>query len=94
MGALVPGCEFFNIAAAGDKSIPGSGLILHSVVLNKVTASAVVKLYNGTSTTGTLIGTIDASQSAIGTLTYDILCKNGLYAVMTGANADITICVI
>lgn len=95
MGSLLPPSTPFNMAAVGDKvcAAANGGAILHSIVINKPVATAVVTVYNGTSTTGTKIATIDASQTAVGTLTYDALCQAGIYVVMTVAAADITVCV-
>ncbi len=90
------GAQPLYIAAAGDKTTGGaySSAVLHTININKVAASAVLTVYDGTSTTGTKIATIDcASTGPIGTLIYDIRCANGVYAVMTGGNADVTISV-
>lgn len=96
MAGLVPGGTPLYLAAAGDAKTggAGSGAILHNIVINKAAASAVVTVYNGTSTTGTKIATIDASVAATGTLNYDVYCPNGVYLVMTGGNADITASII
>lgn len=96
MAGLVPGGTYLYIAAAGDVKTAGAGggAILHNVVVNKAAASAVLTIYDGTSTTGTKVATIDASVAATGTLNYDILCPKGVYAVMTGGNADMTLSVI
>lgn len=84
------------LAAVGDKKTggPGSNAVLHTVNINTRVASAVLTIYDGASTTGTKVATIDcASTGAAGTLLYDVICKNGVYVVMTGAAADVTITV-
>lgn len=96
MAGLVPGGTYLYLAAAGDAKTGGAGggSILHNIVVNKGVASAVVTVYDGTSTNGTKVATIDASVTALGTLNYDVLCPKGVYVVMTGGNADITVSVI
>lgn len=94
--ATWPNGEKIYLAAAGDAKVDGVGsqAILHTFTLNKAVASAVVTIYDGQSTTGSKVATIDASVAALGSLVYDIRCANGVYAVMTGGNADITISVL
>ncbi|MHB8742561.1 MAG: hypothetical protein ACYC9L_05485 [Sulfuricaulis sp.] len=82
-----------RLAATGDVSYKGSHATLHSVAINTPGSSALLKVYDGTSTTGTLLASIDCSPSTARTsaLNYDLRCANGVYAVLTGANADITL---
>ncbi len=92
---------YLNLAAAGDKKTGGSfsGAILHTVTINTTGTSTIgsstLKIYDGQSTTGTLVATIDCSTGAVGdTLVYDVLCKGGVYAIMTGIAADVTVSVL
>ena len=88
------GGEAIYMSAAGDKTrgAANSHQVLHAVNINTRVASAVLTCYDGTSTNGTKIATIDCSSTGpAGGLIYDVRCKNGFYAVMTGGNADVTI---
>ena len=87
------GGQYLRLTAAGDVKTGAalSHAVLHRVNVNSATASAVVEIYDGQSTTGTKVARIDAS--AKGTYEYAIRCENGVYAVMTGAVSDVTITV-
>ena len=62
---------------------------LWTVNVNTSAASAVLKIYDGTSTSGTLVAQIDASNQ--GSYCYGVRCKNGIFADLSGGNADCTI---
>lgn len=67
---------------------------LHSVIINKTTASAIIAIYDGISVAaGTLIGTITQPGTLINSqevLTYDVAFQKGLTIVTTTAQ-DITV---
>ncbi len=94
-----PGSVIY-LASAGDGKVSGTGggAILHSVSINtegtSTLGSSTVTIYNGTSTTGTKVATLDCSLDSLSrTLIYDLRMANGVYAVMTGISADVTISV-
>lgn len=62
---------------------------LWSVNINTGATSAVFKLYDGTSASGTLIATIDASTKS--SHAYGVLCNGGIFFDLSGGNADITV---
>ena len=83
--------RYATITAAGDKKIAAAGGMpaLWTVNVNTAAASAVLTIYDGTSTTGSKVATVDASQ--IASKGYGISCPNGIYINMSGGNADVTI---
>lgn len=89
---MPPGAAI-NITAVGDKKVGAntSDSVLHCVNINTAAASSVLKVYSGQSTTGSLVATIDCSSTTGRSFTYDIRCPNGIYVVMTGGNADVTV---
>lgn len=69
----------------------GSGT-LHTITLNKPTATAVITIYNNTAASGTVLGTITIPASPMPvTLTYDIGFAIGLTIVTATASSDITV---
>ena len=80
------------VATTAGTSVKSSRGILHSITFNKPVATGVVTLYDGTSTAGTVIGTITvpASPQPV-TLTYDITFSTGLFIVIATAAQYITI---
>lgn len=81
----------FHFAAANDATpaLPPNTL-LFDINVGTGAASAVITIYNGTSTSGAVIGIIDAS--ARGTYNYGgIRCPAGLFVKLTGGNADATL---
>lgn len=96
--SYLPGVPIY-LAAVGDtkhppSGVPGSNATLDKVVVNTKAASAVLTIYDGTSTTGTKVATLDCASLSPASVSYGIRCHNGVYAVMTGGNADVTIVVI
>ena len=88
------GGQAIHLSASGASSSVGttsSHAILGYVNINTAKASAVLDIYDGTSTTGTKVASIDAS--ALGYHRYMIRCENGVYAQLTGATADVTVTV-
>lgn len=77
-----------NITAVGSGSFVCDRLLL--VTVNTGGAGAVLKIYDGTSSSGTLIATIDASSR--GTLTYAVrTSSHNLFWQLSTAAADITL---
>lgn len=85
------GGTYTHFSAAGAKTIAGAngGATLGVVNVNKGVASAVLTIYDGTSTSGTVVAVIDAS--ATGSYLYGARCNNGIHAVLATADADVTI---
>lgn len=85
--------QYKNIAAqtTGTSIRSGQG-ILHSITLNKPTATSVITVYDNTAASGTKIATITvpASPQPV-TLTYDVNYYTGLEVVMATADSDITL---
>lgn len=63
----------------------GSFAKLGNVEVTTSAASAVVTIYDGQSATGVVIAIIDAS--AKGHFQFNCLCKNGIFAVMSGSSS-------
>lgn len=74
-----------NFAVGG----PGSAVTLGTVNVDTAAASAVLKIYDGTSASGTLVASIDAS--AKGSYTYLTRLPNGMFVDLSGGTADCTI---
>jgi hypothetical protein len=82
-----------NITAqtVGYQVQTGKGCLL-SIVFNKPVATSVVTLYDGTSTSGTVLGTITIPASPMpSSLTYNVNFSVGLFVVVATADMDITI---
>lgn len=83
----------YYIAAAGNLGPlggAGTGANLHRVNINTGAASAVVTVYDGQSASGVKKATIDASAKGF----YDFAgawFKNGIFCVLSGGNADVTV---
>jgi hypothetical protein len=76
-----------------DTQIKASAGRLHTVTINTVTTGGVLTIYDNTAESGTVIAAITlAANDKPVTLTYDVLCKTGIYAGFDGTlAADITI---
>lgn len=81
----------FTATDAGKQVKLGSGVIF-AVTLNKPVATSVITLYDGTSTSGTVLGTITvpASPQPV-TLTYNGYFDTGLFVSVGTAGSDFTI---
>lgn len=66
--------------------------LLHGITINtKGASSNTIKIYDGTSASGTLKATIDSTVT-VGLWAYDMVLDTGLFvAVATGTAADITV---
>lgn len=73
----------FPVAAAGG------GAVLWNVIVNTAAVGAVVKVYDGVDATGTLVCSVDAST--VQGPWYGYYCKSGIFAVMSGGNADFSL---
>lgn len=77
-----------NVQAA-----PANGAArLWAVVINKATATAVVNVYNGTTTSDPQVASIDAGTAGPRTVEYGgLLCQKGIFVDQITAAADVTI---
>ena len=80
-----------NALTAGTQLASTQGQ-LHTVsICVKGASSNVLTLYDGTSTSGTVIANIDTTAN-VGTLMFDVAYLTGLFCVIaTGTPADVTI---
>lgn len=88
---VVPFYSVKNITAAGSFAVKTTSGFLHTITLNKPTATCVIEIASvGAATTvyGTI--TIPASPQP-STLTYDIELADSIAITMTTANSDITV---
>lgn len=83
--------RYKRIAAIGNLPVaPANGSsVLWTVNVNTGAVSAVLTIYDGTSASGTVVAVIDAASK--GSWTYGVLCDDGIFAVLSGGNADVTI---
>lgn len=81
-----------HLAATGNASIAlaNSGAVLHTVNVSTGASSAVLTIYDGTDANGTVVCVIDASSKS--SHYFGRKCNNGIYAALSGGNADVTIC--
>jgi hypothetical protein len=88
------GSHFKNITTNASTIVRNDGnpCVLKSVIINKLGASSnTATIYNGNSTGGTKICTIDTT-SASPQRNFNVLCDVGIFVVTaTGTAADITI---
>lgn len=76
-------------SVAGLLVAPAGGSVLESVNINTGAVSARLDLYDGTSTSGALKASIDATSKS--SQYFGIVCRNGIYANLVGGAADVTI---
>ena len=81
--------KYWTITSAGNLAMDNGPATLVTVNVNTALASAVFTIYDNTTGAGTKIATIDASTG--GTRIFAAKAKIGLYGVLSGANADITV---
>lgn len=86
--------QYGHLATANDTFSLGtsaSGAYLYRVNVNTKAASAVVTVYNGTSTSGATVAVIDAATAPI-SIPFDCLrLPAGCFVKLTGGNADVTV---
>lgn len=76
-----------DVVAAGGT---GSDSELWSINVSTAAASAVVTVYQGTSTSGTVVDTIDAASKGT-THYYGAQFPNGLFVKLTAGNAKVSV---
>jgi hypothetical protein len=79
-----------NIAATGTLVCAAGPCELGIININKGATSAVLTVYDNTTGSGTVIATIDAA--AANSFVYGRRCSTGLTVVLSGGNADVTVC--
>ena len=81
----------FTATNTGQSVKVGEG-VLYTLTLNNPVATGVITLYDGTSTSGTKIGTITVPASPMPvTLEYRVFFSVGLFVVVATAAQDMTI---
>jgi len=84
--------QYVNITTQTTTLIRTGNGVLHTVCLNKPTATGTVAIYDGISASGTLIGTITIPASPLPVcLAYDVQYGSGLTIVTATASSDITV---
>lgn len=91
---VIGGYNHSHITAAAPTTTvvkTGQG-VLHTITLNKPTATAVITIYDNTAASGTVLGiiTVPASPQPV-TLTYDVTFTVGLTIKTETAASDITV---
>jgi hypothetical protein len=82
---------FKRLSSVANVQASPAGGKLHSVVVNKGVATAVINVYNGTTTADPQIASIDGAVK--GTHDYKgIYCPKGIFVDQITAAADVTIC--
>jgi hypothetical protein len=81
--------RYRNLTTQTTVSVSPAPVDLIAVIVNTAAASAVVTVYDGTSSGAPAIATIDAS--ATGNFFYNCACINGLTVVTSGGNANVTV---
>lgn len=82
---------YTHLSAQGNASVAlaDGGARLFTVNVNTGATSAVLTIYNGTDANGDVVAVIDAS--AAGSFFYGVKCNDGIYAALSGGDADVTI---
>lgn len=84
--------QYLNITGQATTLVRTGNGTLHTICLNKPVATETIAIYDGTSTAGTLIGTITVPASPLpGCLAYDVGYGAGLTIVTATASSDITV---
>lgn len=83
-----PSFAFKNITTNATTTVKSASGHLHSIVVN-TTAAGTIAIYDNTTNSGTLIGTMKASI-AEGTYIFNCQFATGL-TIVTGASSDITV---
>ncbi len=92
MSVSIPAYNYTNLAANATTVIRTGPGVLHNVNINtKGGSSNVITIYDGVSTAGTKIATIDSTVT-YGPLNFDVTFLTGLTVVIgTGTAADVTV---
>ncbi len=86
--------QYGHLASANDTFSIGnatSGAFLFGITVNTKLASAVVTVYNGTSTSDPVVAVIDAATTPLSLDFHCLRLPKGLFVKLTGANADVTV---
>lgn len=79
-----------NMVAVGNLLVKSGAGSFVGVTINTKVAAGVLQVYDGLTAGGTILATIDLSGGSL-SLRYGIGVAVGLFVVMSGANADVTI---
>ncbi len=82
---------YTHMAAQATKVIHSRAAYLYAVTINTHAASAVLTLYNNTAGSGDVIAIINGATAGPVTLKYECITPQGLTAVLSGGDADVTI---
>lgn len=92
---MLPNFAYENITTAASTLVKTGTGVLHGITINTPVSSSSITIYDGTSASGTKIGTItlgstinDSGQRML--LEYDVVFGVGLFIVTTGTN-DLTV---
>ncbi len=83
--------EAAHLATANDSVAFGANSRLYRINVNTKAASAVVTVYNGTSTSDPVVAVIDAATASIPLNYGGARFPAGLFVKLTGGNADVTV---
>lgn len=86
--------QYGHLATANDTFSLGNstaGAYLYAVNVNTKAASAVVTVYNGTSTSDPVVAVIDAATAAIDHDFHCLRLPKGCFVKLTAGNADVTV---
>ena len=87
-----PSYQYLDITGQATTVLRTGNGLLHTICLNKPTATETIAIYDGVSSAGTLIGTITIQSSPqAGCLLYDVSYGAGLTIVTATASSDITV---
>ena len=82
------------LAAPTTTTVKSGAGFLHSITINKATATGVITIYDNTAGSGTVIGTITQPAALLAnqvTLVFDVSFSTGLTIVTATAAQDITV---
>jgi hypothetical protein len=81
--------RYKRITDAGNLPVTHGPSTLGTVNIGTGDTTAVFTIYDGTSDSGNIVAVLDATtKSSHGYLTF---CPNGIYCVLSGGDADITV---
>ena len=83
--------SYKHISAAGNLAVAPAGgkAKLTTVNVNTAADSAVFTIYNGISASGEVVAVIDASETC--SRVYAFTLNDGIFCVLSGGNADVTV---
>jgi hypothetical protein len=90
-----PNYTYVHISTQATTIIHTSTAVLHSITINKPTASSVITIYDSATAANNVVGiiTLPATLLSEGPMTaiFDVSCPNGLTIVTGTAASDITV---